>query len=41
MGLTGLVSSLPLLFPVRFALSFCAGGLDPVFQVWLSRITPP
>ena len=25
---------------VRFAILFCAGGLDPVFQIWLARATP-
>lgn len=30
----------PLLFCARFCTSFCAGGLDPVFQIWLSKITP-
>jgi len=24
----------------RFGLLFCAGGLDPVFQIWLAKITP-
>lgn len=24
---------------IRFCMMFCAGGLDPVFQVWLSRVT--
>jgi DHA1 family multidrug resistance protein-like MFS transporter len=24
----------------RFALVFCAGGLDPVFQIWLAKVTP-
>jgi DHA1 family multidrug resistance protein-like MFS transporter len=32
-------SFLQLFFP-RFGMNFCAGGLDPVFQVWLSRMTP-
>lgn len=31
---------LPALFAFRFGNVFCAGGLDPVFQVWLSKITP-
>lgn len=25
----------------RFAMTFCAGGLDPLFQSWLARETPP
>jgi len=29
-----------LLFCARFCTSFCAGGLDPVFQIWLSKVTP-
>ncbi|MBP7829964.1 MAG: MFS transporter [Kiritimatiellae bacterium] len=28
------------LFPVRFAMVFCTGALDPVMQIWLTRITP-
>ena len=24
----------------RFFMAFCAGGLDPVFQIWLARVTP-
>ena len=36
----GLATSLVLVFPVRFVIVFCAGGLDPVFQIWLTRITP-
>ena len=31
----------PLLFLTRFGTVFCAGGLDPVFQIWLSKVTPP
>ncbi|MBD3244144.1 MAG: MFS transporter [Chitinivibrionales bacterium] len=37
---TGLAASLWALFPLRFLYAFCAGGLDPVFQVWLSKTTP-
>lgn len=37
---TGLATSLWMLFPLRFVYAFCAGGLDPVFQVWLSKSTP-
>lgn len=29
------------LFAARFGLAFCAGGLEPVFQSWLSDCTPP
>jgi DHA1 family multidrug resistance protein-like MFS transporter len=36
----GVLPMLTALFPLRFALAFCGGGLDPVFQVWLSRVTP-
>jgi DHA1 family multidrug resistance protein-like MFS transporter len=25
----------------RFGMTFCAGGLDPVFQIWLAKETPP
>jgi DHA1 family multidrug resistance protein-like MFS transporter len=25
----------------RFGMTFCAGGLDPLFQTWLARETPP
>jgi MFS family permease len=25
----------------RFAMTFCAGGLDPLFQSWLAKETPP
>jgi DHA1 family multidrug resistance protein-like MFS transporter len=36
----GLSYAFPILFISRFFLMFCAGGLDPVFQVWLSKSTP-
>ena len=36
----GLAYSFLLLFGCRFGMVFCAGGLDPVFQIWLSRVTP-
>jgi len=36
----GLAHSFPLLFISRFGLMFAAGGLDPVFQIWLTKITP-
>ncbi len=25
----------------RFGMTFCAGGLDPLFQIWLAKETPP
>lgn len=39
MVLMGVYPSFAVIFPARFFLAFCAGGLDPVFQVWLSRVT--
>ena len=36
----GLAQGFLLLFASRFGMIFCSGGLDPVFQVWLSKITP-
>ena len=36
----GLAHGFLLLFAARFGTIFCAGGLDPVFQIWLSRVTP-
>lgn len=36
----GLAHGFLLLFASRFGMVFCAGGLDPVFQIWLSRVTP-
>ena len=36
----GLAHGFPLLMSARFGTYFCTGGLDPVFQLWLSRITP-
>jgi len=29
------------LMPLRFGMAFCAAGLEPVWNVWLSKITPP
>ncbi|NOY79849.1 MAG: multidrug efflux MFS transporter [Kiritimatiellaeota bacterium] len=40
MFLTGLVTSLVMLLPVRFLTVFFAAGLDPVLNAWLSRATP-
>jgi len=36
----GLATGFGLLAGARFGMIFCAGGLDPVFQVWLAKITP-
>lgn len=36
----GLCYTMPLLFISRFGVMFFAGGLDPVFQIWLSKVTP-
>ena len=33
-------SSLHMLFAARFGMVFAAGGLDPVLQIWLSKMTP-
>ncbi len=30
----------PQLFAGRFGTTFCAGGLDPVFHIWLAKTTP-
>jgi DHA1 family multidrug resistance protein-like MFS transporter len=30
-----------LLSIARFGMTFCAGGLDPLFQIWLAKETPP
>ena len=35
-----LAHNFPLLFTARFGVMFCSGGLDPVFQIWLSKMTP-
>lgn len=35
-----LAQSFPFLFAARFGTVFCAGGLEPVFQVWLAKTTP-
>lgn len=34
------VGSMGLLFPIRFGMIFAAGGLDPVLQIWLCKMTP-
>jgi len=36
----GLAQSLPVLFSARFAMMFCSGGLEPVIQIWLAKVTP-
>ncbi|MDD5727503.1 MAG: MFS transporter [Victivallales bacterium] len=35
-----LAQSLPVLGAARFGVIFFAGGLDPVFQIWLAKSTP-
>jgi DHA1 family multidrug resistance protein-like MFS transporter len=35
-----LASSLAMLMTARFGMVFFAGGLDPVFQIWLAKTTP-
>ena len=40
MILQGVAMSFALLMPARFGMMFCAGGLDPVFQIWLAKVTP-
>lgn len=35
-----LVGTFPLLLGARFGTMFCAGGLDPAFQIWLAKMTP-
>lgn len=36
----GLAHSFGMLFFGRFGTTFCAGGLDPVFHIWLAKTTP-
>lgn len=36
----GLANSLLMLMGASFAMVFFAGGLDPIFQIWLSKATP-
>jgi len=38
--LIAVASNFPFLFASRFCMAFCAGGLEPVFQIWLSKVTP-
>jgi DHA1 family multidrug resistance protein-like MFS transporter len=35
----GFLHGFLLLFPTRFGMVFCAGGLEPLFQVWLAKVT--
>ena len=37
----GLAHGFLTLNAARFGMMFAAGGLDPVFQIWLAKITPP
>lgn len=41
MIVVGLAHGFVQLFLGRFGAIFCAGGLDPVFQIWLAKTTPP
>ncbi len=36
----GLAHGFGMLFFGRFGTTFCAGGLDPVFHIWLAKTTP-
>ena len=40
MLVVGLSHGFAQLFMGRFGAIFCAGGLDPVFQIWLAKTTP-
>ncbi|MFH1476647.1 MAG: MFS transporter [Verrucomicrobiota bacterium] len=40
MIVVGLSHGFAQLFMGRFGAIFCAGGLDPVFQIWLAKTTP-
>lgn len=40
MALQGLAFNMTYLIVTRFIMVFAAGGLDPVFQIWLVRSTP-
>ena len=37
----GMAQTFVLVGTARFAMTFCAGGLDPLFQSWLAKETPP
>lgn len=36
----GLAGAFLPLFAARFGMTFCSGGLEPVFLIWLSKVTP-
>ncbi len=36
----GLATAIWVMFPARFAMMFCAGGLEATSQIWLSKMTP-
>lgn len=36
----GLATNLGMLMIARFGMVFCAGGLDPIFMIWLAKSTP-
>jgi DHA1 family multidrug resistance protein-like MFS transporter len=38
--LIAVAPSFSFLFATRFCMAFCAGGLEPIFQIWLSKVTP-
>jgi DHA1 family multidrug resistance protein-like MFS transporter len=37
----GLAQTFLFVAAARFGMTFCAGGLDPLFQTWLAKETPP
>ncbi len=36
----GLATAIWIMFPARFAMMFCTGGLEVTSQIWLSKMTP-
>jgi len=36
----GLAMAVWVLFPARFVMMFCAGGLESAIQIWLAKVTP-
>jgi DHA1 family multidrug resistance protein-like MFS transporter len=34
------IQGFPSLFGARFAMAFCLGGLEPVLQAWIARVSP-
>lgn len=36
----GLATMVWMLFPARFAMVFCGGGLEAMSQIWLAKVTP-